>query len=149
MEIRETPLDQEKDKSHTHHSKGQEGWPKEAQAGQLHLSHSEIHRASASERHSLTYEGGKAKHGLGKALVKAGYRRIKSWRVICLLKNKNNWLRKRAEGIKAGSLQSDWVDYWMDEKLTEALSSEAEVQWSVTQEVGEKWSSSEVCTETN
>lgn len=43
--------------------------------------------------------------------------------------------KERAEDIKAGSLQSEWMDYWMDEKLTEALSSEAEVQWLMTQEV--------------
>lgn len=44
--------------------------------------------------------------------------------------------KESAEGIKAGSLQSEWVDYWMDEKLTKALSSEAEVQWLMTPEVG-------------
>lgn len=44
--------------------------------------------------------------------------------------------KESTEGIQAGLLQSEWVDYWMDEKLTEALSSEAEVQWLKTLEVG-------------
>lgn len=46
-----------------------------------------------------------------------------------LLSPKQEYMTKESEGgIKAGSLQSEWVEYCMDEKLTEALSSEAEVQ---------------------
>lgn len=44
--------------------------------------------------------------------------------------------KESAEGIKAESLQSEWVHYWMDEKPAEALSSEAEIQWLMTLEVG-------------
>lgn len=57
-----------------------------------------------------------------------------------LLSPKQEYMTKESEGgIKAGSLQSEWVEYCMDEKLTEALSSEAEVQRLMTLEVGENW----------
>lgn len=49
---------------------------------------------------------------------------------------KQEYMTKESAGIKAGPLQSEWVEYWVEKKLTEALSSGAEVQWLMTLEVG-------------